>query len=88
MHEAHMSQCLCVAVSFATLQPCRVHPSVDSRPLLLPTLIISSKVSSSISTVVTVSSTSPKMMFKCWSYACSRASCSCCVHAHTAWRPR
>lgn len=31
------------------------------------TLMISSNVSSSISTVVTVSSTSPRIMFKCWS---------------------
>ena len=35
------------------------------------TLTISSYVSSSISTVVIVSSTSPKIMFRCWSYACS-----------------
>lgn len=32
-----------------------------------PTLMISSYVSSSISTVVMVSSTSPRIMFKCWS---------------------
>lgn len=33
------------------------------------TLYISSNVSSSTSTVVTVSSTSPKTIFRCWSYA-------------------
>jgi hypothetical protein len=33
------------------------------------TRTISSYVSSSISTVVTISSTSPRIMFKCWSYA-------------------
>jgi hypothetical protein len=32
--------------------------------------MISSYVSSSMSTVVMVSSTSPRIMFKCWSYAC------------------
>lgn len=35
------------------------------------TLTISSYVSSSMSTLVTVSSTSPKIIFKCWSYACT-----------------
>lgn len=32
---------------------------------------ISSSVSSSTSMVVTVSSTSPKIMLRCWSYACN-----------------
>lgn len=34
------------------------------------TFTISSYVSSSISTVVMVSSTSPRIMLRCWSYAC------------------
>ena len=38
------------------------------------TLTISSKVSSSMSTLVTVSSTSPKIMLRCWSYACGARS--------------
>ena len=33
--------------------------------------MISSYVSSSISTVVIVSSTSPRIMLRCWSYACT-----------------
>lgn len=35
------------------------------------TLMISSYVSSSISTVVMVSSTSPRIILRCWSYACT-----------------
>ena len=42
------------------------------RPRRRRTLMISSYVSSSISTVVITSSTSPRIMFRCWSYACGR----------------
>jgi len=41
--------------------------TLSNRRRAQPTLTISSYVSSSISTVVMVSSTSPRIMFKCWS---------------------
>ena len=48
-----------------------ISPLTNSIPTLrVAFLTISSSVSSSISVVVTVSSTSPRIKFKCWSYAC------------------
>jgi len=53
---------------------CGGSPTASCSSSVFLTFIVSSYVSSSTSTVVIVSSTSPRTMFKCWSYACDTRS--------------